>query len=270
MGFTRIEVEPLTATIGALVGDVDLREPLDDEIVAEITAAWHEHKVLFFRHQPISRDDHKRFAQYFGELYQHPYLKEITSDPDFVELYTGGESGSRYLASAWHTDVTFTECPPMGSILHAVKVPEYGGDTMWIDLQAAYDGLSATMQRLASELVAVHSAPKAGFVAGDTSGDSITSHHPVVRTHPATGRKCLFVNPGFTRAIDGMSARESNALLGFFHEHCQKPEYQVRVHWTTDTVAMWDNCCTQHKVVADNPAAPRKMERLTLQGTRPF
>ncbi len=270
MGYTRIEVTPLTNTIGAEVAGVDLRDAPDEETVGEIRAAWHEHKVLFFRDQPISRDDQKRFAHYFGELYQHPYLKDVTGDPDFVELYSGGDTGSRYLASAWHTDVTFTECPPRGSILHAVHVPEYGGDTMWIDLEAAYDGLSTVMQQLLADLVAVHSAPRAGFIPGDTTGDSITSRHPVVRTHPDTGRKCLFVNPGFTRAIDGMRFAESYALLSLLHEHCQQPEYQVRFHWTADTVAMWDNCCTQHKVVSDNRDALRKMERLTLQGTKPF
>lgn len=270
MGYARIEVEPLTNTLGAEVTGVDLREKLDDETIAEIRAAWLEHKVLFFPGQPISRDDHKRFALYFGELYQHPYLKDVASDPDFVELYSGGDTGSRYLAAAWHTDVTFTEYPPRGSILHAVQVPQFGGDTMWIDLEAAYDALSATMQGLLDGLVAIHSAPRAGFIPGDTTGDFITSHHPVVRTHPESGRKCLFVNPGFTRSIDGMRSSESRALLAFLHDHCEQPEFQVRYHWTTDTVAMWDNCCTQHKVVADNRDALRKMERLTLQGTRPF
>lgn len=270
MGYARIEVEPLTSTIGAEVTGVDLRETLDDDTVAEIRAAWLEHKVLFFPNQPVTREQHKRFALCFGELYQHPYLKDVTEDPDFVELYSGGDTGSRYLSSAWHTDVTFTECPPRGSVLHAVHVPQFGGDTMWIDLEAAYRELSSVMRGLLSELFAVHSAPRTGFIPDDTSGDYITSTHPVVRTHPETGHKCLFVNPGFTRSIDGMRGKESYALLSFLHDHCQQPEYQVRYHWTPDTVAMWDNCCTQHKVVTDNRDALRKMERLTLQGTTPY
>jgi taurine dioxygenase len=269
MGYTRIEVEPLTNVLGALVGGVDLREPLDAETVGELATAWNEHKVLFLRDQPIDRDQHKRFARYFGEIWRHPFLKDVTGDPDFVELYSGGDTGTRYLASRWHTDVTFAECPPMGSILHAIEVPDYGGDTMWIDLEAAYAGLSPTMQRFAGELVALHNAPRAGFVPGDTSGEFITNHHPVVRTHPVTGRKALFVNPGFTRSIDGLRRRESDALLGFFHDHCQRPEYQVRFHWEPHTIGMWDNRCTQHRVVADNPDALRRMERITLAGERP-
>jgi taurine dioxygenase len=269
MGYSHIEVEPMTASIGATVRGVDLREPLVDDAVAEISAAWLQHKVLFLPDQRIDRDDHKRFARYFGEFYRHPYLKDVTRDPDIVKLYSGGDTGSRFVAEGWHTDVTFAPEPPKGSILRAIEVPDFGGDTMWLDLEAAYDGLSEPMQTFAGTLTALHSAPRAAFVPGDTSGEVITSKHPVVRTHPDSGRKCLFVNPGFTRRIDGLRRVESDALLSLFHDHCQRPEYQVRVHWQPDTVAMWDNRCTQHKVVADNLDALRKMERITLQGETP-
>jgi taurine dioxygenase len=125
------------------------------------------------------------------------------------------------------------------------------------------------MRDFASTLYAIHSAPRAAFIPGDTSGEVITSKHPVVRTHPDTGRQCLFVNPGFTRRIDGLRRAESDALLAMLHTHCQQPEYQVRIRWRPDTIAMWDNRCTQHKVVADNRDALRKMERITLQGETP-
>jgi taurine dioxygenase len=269
VGYTRIEVEPATNTLGAFVRAIDLREPLDDETVSELTAAWHEHKVLFLRDQSVSRDDHKRFALYFGEILHHPFQKDIAPNPDFFELYSGGDTGARYVASNWHTDITFNDCPPMGSILRAVEVPEYGGDTMWMDLEAAYAALSEPMQAFLGTLTARHSAPRAFFVPGDTSGESITNHHPVIRTHPVTGRKCLFVNPSFTRSIDGLSRAESAALLQFLHRHCEQPELQVRLHWEKDTIAMWDNRCTQHRVVADNLDALRKMERITLAGERP-
>jgi taurine dioxygenase len=140
---------------------------------------------------------------------------------------------------------------------------------MWLDLEAAYTGLSPAMQQFASTLRAVHSAPRAAFVVGDTSGDTITSTHPVVRTHSETGRKCLFVNAGFTRYIEGLSRNESTALLDLFHGVCQRDEYQVRIHWQPDMIAMWDNQCTQHRVVSDNLDALRKMERITLQGPAP-
>lgn len=266
---TSLDVRPLTHTLGAEVRGVDLREALDGATRDLVERTWVEHKVLFFPDQQIDREQHKRFARSFGEIWQHPFLKDVVGDPDFVELYSGGDTNSRYLASNWHTDVTFAECPPMGSVLRAVHVPDAGGDTMWLDLEAAYGGLSPAMQEIAASLVAVHSAPRRFFVPGDTSDEVITNKHPVVRTHPVSGRKCLFVNPGFTRAIDGFSQPESDALLTLFHRHCQRPEYMVRYHWRPDTVAMWDNRCTQHCVVTDNRDALRKMERITLAGERP-
>ena len=135
MGFERIEVEPITNVLGATVRGVDLREPLDEETVRELSDAWLEHKVLFLHDQPLTHDQHRRFAQSFGDIYQHPFLKTVGKEPDFVMLYSGGDTGSRYVAEGWHTDVTFSPQPPMGSILRAVEVPAYGGDTMWIDLE---------------------------------------------------------------------------------------------------------------------------------------
>lgn len=264
-----LEIRPLTAVLGAEVTGVDLRQELDASTIDELTTAWNRHKVLFFPDQPIDRVQHKRFARYFGEMWQHPFLKDVHDDGDFVELYSGGDTGRTFLAENWHTDVTFAECPPMGSVLHALVVPESGGDTMWLDLEAAFDALSPAMQEFVATLQAVHSAPRAFFVPSDTSGEQIANTHPAVRTHPVTGRRCLFVNPGFTRRLDGFSSAESDALLGFLHRHCQQPEFQVRYHWTNDTIGMWDNRCTQHKVVADNRSALRKMERLTLAGERP-
>jgi taurine dioxygenase len=269
MSTTNLEVEPVTKALGAMVRGVDLREPLAPDEVRALNDAWLQHKVLFLPDQPIDRDAHKRFARYFGDIYRHPYLKDVTKDPDVVKLYSGGDTGSRYVAEGWHTDVTFSPEPPMGSILRAIEVPPYGGDTMWLDLEAALAGLSEPMRAFASSLTAIHSAPRAFFVPGDTSGEVITSKHPVVRTHPETGRQCLFVNPGFTRRIDGLTPTESDGLLAMFHAHCQRPEYQVRIHWEPGMVAMWDNRCTQHKVVADNVDALRKMERITLQGETP-
>jgi len=269
MGFVRIEVEPVTNVLGATVRGVDVREPLDGEVVRELTDAWVEHKVLFLPDQPVNREQHKRFARYFGEIYRHPFLKEVGGDPDVVKLYSGGDTGSRIVAEGWHTDVTFSPRPPMGSIIRAVEVPAYGGDTMWLDLEAAFAGLSAPMQTFASSLTAVHSAPRAAFIRDDTSGEVITSCHPVVRTHPRTGRKSLFVNPVFTRSIDGLTPAESDTLLRMFHTHTQHPDHQVRIHWQPDMIAMWDNRCTQHRVAADNLDALRKMERITLQGDLP-
>ena len=269
MALADLVVEPVTNVLGAMVWGVDLWKPLNEPTVRALTDAWVEHKVLFFRDQPLNREQHKAFARSFGEIYHHPYLKSVGRDPDFVRLYSGGDTGSRFVAENWHTDVTFTPQPPMGSILRALEVPPYGGDTMWLDLEAAYASLSPPMQGFAWTLTGIHSAPRASFVPGDTSGEVITSRHPVVRTHPVTGRRSLFVNPVFTRSIEGLTMHESEALLAFFHTCCQRPEHQVRIRWEPDTIAMWDNRCTQHKVVADNLDATRKMERITLQGETP-
>jgi taurine dioxygenase len=269
VGDTRIDVEPVTNVLGAYVRGIDLRDELDDETIGEIQAAWNEHKVLFLPDQPIDRDQHKRFARYFGDVFRHPYLKDVGDDPDVVKLYSGGDTGLRYVAEGWHTDVTFAPQPPKGSILRSIVVPPYGGDTMWLDLEAAYSRLSPRMQEFASTLTARHSAPRAFFVRGDDSGEVTTSHHPVVRTHPATGRKSLFVNPSFTHAIDGLAPAESHTLLTFFHRHTQHEDNQVRLRWQPNTIAMWDNRCTQHRVAADNIDALRKMERITLQGETP-
>jgi taurine dioxygenase len=140
---------------------------------------------------------------------------------------------------------------------------------MWLDLEAAYASLSPTMREIAGSLQAVHSAPRAAFIPGDTSGEVISSTHPVVRTHPESGRKALFVNPVFTQRIAHLRKAESDALLGFFHAHCQHPDFQVRIHWEPGTIGMWDNRCTQHRVAADNLDALRKMERITLAGEAP-
>jgi len=186
MGFTRIEVEPLTNVLGAKVRGIDLREPLDDETVGELSAAWVEHKVLFLPDQVVDRDQHKRFALYFGEIYRHPYLKDVRSDQDVVKLYSGGDTGSRYVAEGWHTDVTFAPQPPMGSILHALEVPPYGGDTMWLDLEAAYAGLSAAMQEFAATLTAPAQCAARGVRRGRHER---RGHHERASRHPHAQRE---------------------------------------------------------------------------------
>ena len=271
MGYTHIEVEPVTHEVGAIVTGVrPARVARRHRRSRSSPTPGSEHKVLFLPDQPIDRDQHKRFARYFGEIYRHPYLKDVTRDPDIVPLYSGGDTGSRYVAEGWHTDVTFSPEPPMGSILRSIVVPAYGGDTMWIDLEAALSGLSPTMREFAATLYAIHSAPRAAFVPGDTSGEVITSKHPVVRTHPGDRPAVPVREPGLHPPHRRAEARPSRTRCStMFHAHCQTPEYQVRIHWQPDMIAMWDNRCTQHKVVADNLDALRKMERITLQGEVP-
>ncbi|MFI5314592.1 MAG: TauD/TfdA dioxygenase family protein [Myxococcota bacterium] len=272
--YQQIRVEPMAGALGAEVSGVELQKPLDGEKLAEIRRAWLAHQVLFFRDQPLSVDEHKAFARRFGELHIHPVLQQMADQghPEIVVL----ESDARrpVVADRWHSDVTFEREPPLGSILRAVEVPEMGGDTMWASMTAAYDALSEPMKALLAPLRASHSG--AGFRrrATEDQRDALaqneTHSHPVIRTHPETGRRAIFVNSAFTRSIDGMKPRESAALLEFLFEHLTSPEFSCRFRWRKHSIAMWDNRCTQHRVVADNLTAYRRMERVTLLGDRPY
>jgi len=268
-----IHCEPIAASLGAEVSGVDLRRPLDDGTVQEIHAAWMRYQVLFFRDQDVTAQQHKDFAQHFGDLHVHPVLPSRAAEghPEIVVL----ESNEHlpYVADSWHSDVTFERKPPMGSVLHGVLIPDAGGDTMWSSMYAAYDALSDTMQRLLGELRAVHDGGAFRAIATDAQkaelGKDETAVHPVIRTHPVTGRKGIFVNSTFTRRIKGMRRRESDALLRFLFEHVGSPEFTCRFRWRPNSIAMWDNRCTQHRVVADNLGAPRRMERVTICGDVP-
>lgn len=273
--FEHIQVHPVATALGAEISGVDLTQPLQEPVLKEIYQAWMEHQVLFLRDQDITIDQHKAFARSYGELHEHPVLRQLEDQghPEVVVL----ESNEKlpFVADSWHSDVTFEQCPPMGSILHGVIIPDHGGDTMWASMYAAYEGLSDQMQRLLSSLEAEHDG--GGFNAIATSDEQkkdLASRqkavHPVIRTHPETGRKGIFVNTSFTQKIVGMKTAESQTLLGFLYDHVTKPEHICRLRWQPNTIAMWDNRCTQHKVVADNLSAHRKVHRVTLLGDKPF
>ena len=268
-----IRVEPLAGALGAEISGVDLAKPLDVAAVGEIRRAWLEHQVLFFRDQPLSVDEHKAFARRFGELHIHPVLQQMADQghPEIVVLES--DAKRPVVADRWHSDVTFEREPPLGSILRAVEVPAAGGDTMWASMTAAWDALSAPMQRALEGLRAMHSGAAFRKQATDGQAEALarneTTVHPVIRTHPETGRKSIFVNSAFTKRIEGMKPRESAAVLAFLYEHIESPEFTCRFRWRKHSLAMWDNRCTQHRVVADNLTAYRRMERATLIGDRP-
>ena len=268
-----LEIEPLAAHLGAVVHGVDLAN-VDDATFAALHAAWLEHQVLFFRDQALSLDEHKAFGARFGELHVHPVLHPLKDEghPEIVVL----ESNEKlpFVAEGWHSDVTFEKAPPLGSILRCRIAPETGGDTLWASMYAAYEGLSDSMQRLLSGLEARHDG--GGFAAIARTEEQRkelkerqTAVHPVIRTHPETGRKVLFVNSAFTREIVGMKRAESQAILEFLYRHIETPDFQVRFRWQPDSIAFWDNRCTQHRVLADNLAAHRRMERVTMIGDVP-
>jgi taurine dioxygenase len=283
-----LDVTPLSARIGAEIRGVDLRS-LSDAEVAAIRAAWLEHKVVFFPGQHLEPAEHLAFAARLGEPTEgHPVIPGIAEHPEVFEIdYTQtselaalyGDIAERTAGLSWHTDVTFVRRPPAGSILRAVVVPEAGGDTLFSNQQAAFEGLSPSLQDYLSTLTAVHDGTnqfsKILELVGEGTweGETFTSlepvEHPVVISHPETGKQVLFVNPGFTSHIVGLSRSESDALLGFLYAHSVREEYVVRYHWTPGTLGFWDNFATQHSVVGDYGDRPRVIQRVTLRGTEP-
>ncbi|MEI9990056.1 MAG: taurine dioxygenase [Rhizomicrobium sp.] len=276
----KITTRKLTPTIGAVVEGVDLSKRLDEEEIGQVRDALLRHKAIFFEDQHITPVQHRDFAARFGKLHTHPLYPGVPEAPEMFILDNHG--GNPTDNDAWHTDVTFIETPPLGAILYAKLLPPEGGDTVWADMQAAYEGLSKPLQRFLSELDAVHDFargfPARGVVAKGAGAEkhakTVEEHppviHPVVRTHPETGADGLFVNYGFTDRIKGLRREESNALLSLLFAHIQKPEYQVRWKWKENSVAFWDNRVTQHYAVNDYLPHRRIMNRATILGDRPF
>jgi taurine dioxygenase len=277
---TTIEVRPITAKIGAEVRGVDLRDAADDpELMAAVERALIDHLVLFFRDQDLTPEQHIRFATWFGPVEHHPFGKPNADHPDIMMLdQTTPETDG---ANSWHTDSSFMELPALGSVLRAIQLPPLGGDTCWASMYAAYDALSAPMKSMLDGLVAYHDivVPLEKAIAGghSTSTDLEAVRrewppmtHPVVRTHPVSGRKLLYVNNNFTTRIAGLSPAESDVVLPYLLNHIQRPDFQVRFRWEPGSVVLWDNRCTQHYAVPDYTGHRRVMHRVTLTGDRPF
>jgi taurine dioxygenase len=281
-----IRVEPLTCAIGALVSNVDLgvasRSP---ELVAAIRALLLKHKVLFFRDQDITRAEHVAFARHFGELADHPVAGSDPEHPGLVRIYKTPDSPNDRYENAWHTDETWREKPPFGCVLRCVECPPVGGDTMWANMALAYERLPEPVKVQIAGLRARHSI-EASFGAAMPTEKRLALHaqfpdaeHPVVRTHPETGEKVLFVNAFTThftnfhtpeRVRVGQDYTGASQLLHYLISQAQIPEYQVRFRWRPNTVAMWDNRSTQHYAVMDYPPCHRKMERAGIVGDTPF
>ena len=270
-----LDVTPLSTPLGAVVAGVDLAADVDDATVAGIRKALLDHKVLFFHDQRLDPVTQVTLARRFGETTEaHPVEPAVEGHPEVLAL--DSEEGAR--ADVWHTDLTFQEEPPLGAILHAVEVPEVGGDTLWADMAAAYDALSPSLRGFLDGLTATHTPNKAGdyFAQRDTTqGDKAAKtaqaapmRHPVVRVHPETGRPSLFVNPLFTLKIDGLRRRESDALLELVQQVATQPEHVVRWRWRAGDVAFWDNRCTMHYALLDYTAR-RRMERVAIAGDKP-
>jgi taurine dioxygenase len=272
-----VHVEPLSGYTGAELSGVDLRA-LDDAEVAAIRAALVTWKVVFFRDQELTRAEHVALARRFGEpTPAHPTLPAAFPDHPEVLLLDnalGGEAPN--IESRWHTDVTFLPAPPMGSILRGVVVPDHGGDTQWTNLVAAYEALSAPLQQLCDGLHALHRnflppirGDEASAFAGSFMARPIRAVHPVVRVHPESGERALFVNPNFTSHVVELTNREGAHLLALLYEHITDPRFTVRFRWRPGSVAFWDNRATAHLVPTDVRGERRAMERVTIAGDIP-
>ena len=268
--YRHIEVEPLTPTIGATLHGVDLGRPLSDDAFEEIHAAWMTHQVIFLRDQHITPEQHLAFGRRFGELHIHPAAPYMHGNPELMMIHTDKDS-FRQNGAGWHSDVSADEEPPLGSILHLETVPSHGGDTLFASMYAAYDALSDRMRAFLDGLTARHESDYTGQY-GDhkPQREFPKASHPVIRTHPVTGRKALFVNAGFTRRIEGLSGRESRALLDFLFDHIKNPAFQCRFGWQPYSIAMWDNRCVQHVAIWDYYPETRSGIRVTVKGDRPF
>ncbi|GAB2965540.1 TauD/TfdA family dioxygenase [Amycolatopsis acidiphila] len=287
-----LTVRPVAGHIGADVDGVDLARPLGGDVVAELKDALHAHRVLFFRGQHLDHAAQIAFGRQFGDLtYAHPHddtppeghPEIFTIDPRRYEERYGpdyrAQNRRRQYSyfTGWHTDVTAAVNPPAGSILRADVVPEFGGDTQWTNLVAAYEGLSEPVRAFVDTLRAEHRYGGSDRPAGDgayarrVNDNLLVAVHPVVRVHPATGEKGLFVNPGFTSHIVGLSPRESHAVLELLYAEITRPEYTVRFRWAPGSVAFWDNRATAHLAPRDleHLDVERRLHRVTLIGDRP-
>ena len=275
-----MNIKPVSPTIGAIIGDIDLSKPLSAFEVERLSTALVTHHVLFFEQQDISPIALRDLARNFGELHIHPIYPRVEEVPEIIILDTGAHSPPDN--DNWHTDVTFIQTPPLGAILAARELPPCGGDTCWASTIAAFDALSAPLRKLLDGLEAEHdfvkSFPRQRWGAADAQAEARWNEavaknppvtHPVVRTHPVSGRKGIFVNEGFTTRILGLTSSESDALLRLLFAHAARPEFTVRWRWKVGDVAFWDNRLTQHYALADYLPARRVMHRATILGDRP-
>lgn len=275
-----IDILALSPALGAQISGVDLGRDLTGEQRNTIEQALLDHHVLFFRDQPITPQQQARFAANFGDLHIHPIYPNVPEQPEVLILDTAVTDVRDN--AIWHTDVTFLPAPALGAVLAAKQVPAYGGDTLWASGIAAFEALSAPMQALLDGLTATHdftrSFPLERF--GNTAEDlarwedarrkNPPLSHPVIRTHPVSGRKALFVNEGFTTRINELEAAESEAILKWLFAHGTRPEFTLRWRWQANDVAMWDNRVTQHYAVDDYRPQRRVMHRATILGDAPF
>jgi len=274
MSYDAITVNPVTPRIGAEISGIDLNRTLSNRQVDELHRALVDHQVLFFRDQELDIDSHKALGRHFGELHIHPNTPGPEGHPEVLPIHADANS-KRIAGERWHSDVSCDPEPPLGSILYLHTVPA-GGDTLFASMFAAYDALSPQMKHYLEGMTALHSGERSyrrtNRLLGKDDGGRVypQANHPVVRRHPVSGRKALFVNRGFTYRINEVSEEESDAILDFLYQHAEKPDFQVRFRWEPHSVAFWDNRSVQHLAVWDYFPNVRSGRRITIKGDRPF
>ncbi len=276
MNYETITPRPLAPALGAEIEGADLTQPLADDVIAEIRGALLQYRVVFFRDQDITPEQHLVFARRFGDLVDYPMVTGLEDHPDIVPVVKL-EDETHNFGGIWHSDTTYLAEPPMGAILVARELPPQGGDTLFANMAMAYDALSDGMKAMLEGLTAVNSSAKADVAKSredrqmdmDAVPDPLVAEHPVIRTHPETGEKTLYVNIGHTIAIKGLADEESRPLLDYLFAHQRRDEFSCRFRWRPGSVAFWDNRSTQHYPINDYQGFKRVMHRVTLAGDVP-
>ena len=280
-----LETHKIAGSLGAEITGIDLSQDLSDAVLAEIRAALLDNLVICFRDQTITPEQQLAFARRWGDIHLHPFMRGMEEHPEILAIIKR-PGDKKNFGGSWHTDQMFSPSPAMGTMLYAKQVPPAGGDTMFANLYLAYESLSDGMKTLANQLHTVcvgdnfkqadgrsrkdrYSDQMADMRVKDPGNVQTTSVHPLVRTHPETGRKALYVG-GHVQRFDGMTDEESQPLLDWFMAHAVKPEFVARFRWYNGTLIFWDNRCTQHFAINDYPAETRIMHRITIRGDKPF
>ena len=274
---SQIEVRPISGSIGAEIHNVDVSQELDEATIGDIRKALLDHCVIFFRDQKLDAERHKAFTRRFGKIFIHPNYKGMQADPEIIVI-TREPGDKKIVGEEWHADTTMMPEPPMGAILYAIEVPPYGGDTLFANQAQAYEALSEGMKKMLSGVRAVHSdrkvagpaanknAFRATKVREDADWRETVSTHPVVVTHPETGRKQLYVNASYTVGFEGMTEEESRPLLDYLLNHGHRPEFTCRFRWERGSIAFWDNRVCKHLAIHDAGPFRRVMRRTQVAG----
>ena len=282
--YRHIEVSRIAGSLGAEVAGVDLAEELPDDVLAEIRRALLDNLVIFFRDQMLTPETQLAFARRWGEIHLHPYMAGMDDYPEVLEIVKT-PADKKNFGGSWHSDQAFTPRPAMGTILYGKEIPSAGGDTLWTNLYLAYEALSPGIRRMLDELKGVYRgdnfsshdgktrkefyADKIGMKVVDPGSTQTISTHPLVRTHPETGRRALYVG-GHLHRFEEMTEAESRPLIDFLMQHAARPEFTCRFRWASGSLAFWDNRCTMHFAINDYPAETRIMHRVTVCGDVPF